>query len=81
MLKAPTLPKGYRFKVQKTDSGYVRVALQRKYFEGIWLEVASHCNGYTPSGIKDSMDSLLADLKEKDKREYDGYYPPREDIG
>lgn len=92
MLKAPTLPKGYRFKVEVYKrhgrDGCNMVTLQRKTWIRGWVPVDYHfCNfnnEANPAAVLEVMNRLITDNfrpKIEGYNGFDGYYPPREDIG
>lgn len=87
-LKAPTLPKGYRFKVSlfEQDPKFVIVALQRKVLGMLWVDYAFftadsskivHKDG---KDIEATMQRLSASLRKQGDTTFCGIYPPKEFI-
>ena len=80
-MKAPSLPKGYRFKVV-TRNGRCKVFLEKKNFLGFWRT----WDWYYASDGSDKL--AIVGMMEVLRREYaapsctdnDGYYPPREEL-
>lgn len=80
-MKAPSLPKGYRFKVA-TRNGECKVSLEKKNFLGFWRMVDWYfaSDGSYKACIVDRMELLRRDYTTPSCTDSDGYYPPREEL-
>ena len=83
MLKAPTLPKGYRFKVETLPRGSAAVYLQKYHWFFRWGTVEWDVADPKAKDVHRVMTALLNRylLEPAGAGDFDGIYPPREDIG